>query len=792
MANQISTAALPVPEGARPSPRARAILWRRKVGDWCAARWMAIRPGPEARRGAVWGTLAAAAACVIIAGLYLRTGFGYVFDFSFAVVFAAVLIPLVAVSVALLLTIARKLPRLATGTIIGSCVIVMLVWSPPQLGIVMAILIGLAEGFLGATIATFVAGRFRPAALSKKTLVALLFALAVAGNIYFVWFFAHAGSMDKIVSWRPPLNAMPAKLAPPNPAENGPYRVQRLFYGVGTDIRRPEYGSTVAIKTRTVDASDFFKDFKGWKRWSRKKYWGFDVDKLPLNARVWYPDGPGPFPLALIVHGNHDMAEFSDPGYAYLGELLASRGFILASVDENFLNSGLFHDPPKQQAVRGWMLLEHLKLWREWNQAAGSPFQGKVDLTRIALMGHSRGGEAAATAAAFNRMKYDPEDANIRFDYGFSIKAVVAIAPADGQYKPAGQHRWIEDVSYLTLQGAHDADVSSFMGSRQWDHVRYTRPGPWFKAELYAYRANHGQFNTVWGRTDAGEPLSWLLNLKPLMPGEEQRRISKTYIAAFLEATLKDRREYVPLFEDWRVAREWLPETIYVNRYQDASYVPLVSFDEDADLTTTTAPGGRIEGENLSIWHEGRIPWRQDDRDYNGVFLGWNRAQGAPAATYAITLPEGAASKWHLGAGSTIELSIAALDEDAPLPGKKKNEKEKEKERDKSKKKERESPDFTIELVASDGAIATAPMSRFAAIPPPLREKFTKLERMDSKAYEKDWEPVFQTVRAPLAEFHSADGSKQFDSGRLSVVRLRFDRTAMSVICISGIGFGKR
>src|SRR2546422_6729850 len=31
------------------------------------------------------------------------------------------------------------------------------------------------------------------------------------------------------------------------------------------------------------------------------------------------------------------------------------------------------------------------------------------------LMGHSRGGEAAATAAAFNRMKYDPEDAGIHF-----------------------------------------------------------------------------------------------------------------------------------------------------------------------------------------------------------------------------------------------------------------------------------------------------------------------------------------------------------------------------------------
>ncbi len=406
----------------------------------------------------------------------------------------------------------------------------------------------------------------------------------------------------------------------------------------------------------------------GWGRWTRKKYWGFDSNALPLNARVWYPDGPGPFPLAVIVHGNHNMVEFSDPGYAYLGELLASRGFIVASVDENFLNDGLFDDAPEPQAVRGWLLLEHLKLWHEWNQTADNPFHHLVDLSRIALMGHSRGGEAAATAAVLNRMKFYPDDASIRFDYQFAIKAVVAIAPADGQYKPAGQHRWLEDVSYLTLQGAHDADVSSFRGSRQWDHVRYTRAGPWFKAEIYAYRANHGQFNTVWGRTDTERPLGWLLNLKPLMPGEEQRRISKTYIAAFLEATLRDRREYLPLFQDWRAARLWLPDTLYVNRYQDASYVPLATFDEDADVTTTTAPGGHMAGENLSIWREGRIPWRQGDRDYNGVFLGWNRAEGAAVPTYAISLPEGAAAKWNLGSDSTIELSIAALDQEAPRP----------------------------------------------------------------------------------------------------------------------------
>ena len=773
-------------------------MWLR-IKQWWKWNWILIHPGPEVRRGAVWGALAAATACVVIGGLWLKTGFGYAFDFAFAILFAALCIPLTMLAVMLLLTIARNLPRLATGMIVGSCAVVMMLWGPPALGIPIAIVVGVVEGALGATIATFVAGGFGQAALRKQILVSVLFVSAVAGNVYFVWLLAHAGSMDKIIAWRPPAESMPAKLLAENPSANGPYRVQQLFYGVGNDIRRPEYRASVALKTRTVDASDFFKDFKGWQRWARKKYWGFDVDKLPLNARVWYPEGPGPFPLVLIVHGNHNMADFSDPGYAYLGELLASRGFILASIDENFLNGGLFHDPPLKpgSAARGWLLLEHLRLWKEWNQRAGNPFQGKVDLSRIALMGHSRGGEAAATAAAFNRMKYYPDDANIKFDYAFAIKAVVAIAPADGQYKPAEQDRWISDVSYLTLQGAQDADVSSFMGSRQWDHVKYTQPGPWFKAEIYVYRANHGQFNTVWGRTDAEEPLSWLLNLKPLMSGEEQRRISKTYISAFLEAALHERREYLPLFQDWRVGRAWLPDTLYVNRYQDASYVPLATFQEDTDLNTTTAPGGSIAGENLSVWHEGHIPWRAGNRGYNGVFLGWNRAKGAPAATYTLTLPDGAAAKWRVDEGSTIELSVAAIDEDASLPGKKteeekKKEEEERKKEEKSKKKERESPDFTVELVTSDGAAADVLVSKFLAIPPPFKERFTKLSIIDEKAYEKEWEPVFQTVRIPLAEFQPPNGAKQFAPGKLSAIKLKFDRTAMSVICISGIGFGRR
>ena len=82
---------------AAPTPRLtpenrvlrQAVRVWRVVRDWCVNSWSAIRPGPEARRGAVWGTLGAAATTVILAGVYLRTGFGYAFDFAFAALFAS-------------------------------------------------------------------------------------------------------------------------------------------------------------------------------------------------------------------------------------------------------------------------------------------------------------------------------------------------------------------------------------------------------------------------------------------------------------------------------------------------------------------------------------------------------------------------------------------------------------------------------------------------------------------------------------------------------------------------------
>ncbi len=210
------------------------------------------------------------------------------------------------------------------------------------------------------------------------------------------------------------------------------------------------------------------------------------------------------------------MEEFSDPGYAYLGELLASRGFILASIDENFLNSNWAGDLGGENNVRGWLLLKHLELWRTWNEQEENPFHNKVDLSHIALIGHSRGGEAIVHAAAFNRLLYYPDNAKISFDFGFAIKTLIAIAPIDGQYEPVGMPTPIENVNYLVLQGSHDGDVDFFAGARTYRRVRFTDHNYWMKTALYIHRANHGQFNTVWGPYDVGPPLEALA--RPRLP----------------------------------------------------------------------------------------------------------------------------------------------------------------------------------------------------------------------------------------------------------------------------------
>jgi dienelactone hydrolase len=619
----------------------------------------------------------------------------------------------------------------------------------------------------------------------------------------------------------------------PNPGARGTYKVNALFYGSGTDKQRKEFGDGVAIKTKTVDVSPF-ASIPAPQAKTRKDFWGFDLKKAPINGRVWYPDGAGPFPLVLIVHGNHNWREFSDPGYQYLGELLASRGFILASVDENFIN-GL----SAENDGRAWLLLKHLEAWKQFNEAQDNPLKGKVDMSRIALMGHSRGGEAAALAATFNRLKYYPDNFKQEFKFNFAVKSVVAIAPVDGQYKPTGQFTPLENVNYLLIHGSHDGDVSTAQGLRQYERLRFTDGQPWFKSVIFMYRANHGQWNTVWGNKDNGPRSGRSLDLRTLIDPEAQRQFAKVVISGFLEATLNGKREYLPMFRDHRTAGAWLPKTMYTTRFQEAGYHALAEFDGDIDLTTGSAHGVTIAAENLSTWNENAVPFRgrgTDTQNHNAVWIGWNnrmvptdadkaeakkanggkavpswavKGQIAPPATYSVSIPDALRSDWGIGERSVVYLSLAATStKPGPRTPPKKEKEEEEKAAEKEKKppakgapkpppapkeppKPKEKPDETpvelsVELVDTAGHAARLPLSRFGIARKPLDARIYRREGRDAQRFTNIYELIPQTFVLPVADFAAA--TTGFDPRQVATIRLVFDKTEAGTIVVQHVG----
>lgn len=587
----------------------------------------------------------------------------------------------------------------------------------------------------------------------------------------------------------------------PNPGERGSFAVKTMYYGSGTDKRRAEFRDSVTLKTKSVDASPFVSMDPATAK-QREKDWGFGVSKFPINGRVWYPAGDGPFPLILIVHGNHDPLDYSDPGYGYLGELLASRGFILVSVDENFINGGL----RGESDGRAWMLLKHLEVWKHWNDSTGSPFYHRVDMNNIGIMGHSRGGEAVGIAAAFNRLSHYPDDANVKFNFNFNIKAVFAIAPVDGQYKPAGVFTPIENVNYMVIHGSHDGDVSSFNGLRAYQRIRFTDGKPWFKSAWYVYRANHGQWNTVWGNKDNGPRSGRYLDLRGLITEEEQRQFSKVTIGAFMEATLHGKTEYLAMFRDHRAAGAWLPKTMYITRFQESGFRSLASFDEDVDVTTGSIPGVTLSGDSLGTWKENSLSLRtgNDPLNTQAVTLGWNNhirgddttKMGKPAS-YTITLSDSVTSALAIDRNSAVYLSLAPTD---AKPGPRAPARDTTKKTDSTKKdvkapakkpaakpaKDSTPVDLTIELVDAAGHTARLPITKFGVPRRPLEIHVLRRKDQEQQRYPTQYELVLQTYVMPLADFIQA--SPSFDPTHLRSIRLVFDRLAAGTVVVDDIG----
>ncbi len=275
--------------------------------------------------------------------------------------------------------------------------------------------------------------------------------------------------------------------------------------------------------------------------------WPFPNTSVPLNGHVCIPRGRGPFPLAVFAHGNHDPLSNSTPGYLYLCSLLASQGIVAATIDVNFLNGGNFGE----NDARGIVHLEHVKQFRTWNSTATHPLHGKIDLNRILIVGHSRGGEGVGHASFFNPLPAIKPDI-------FSPTVPLDGSAGLGPYRFA--LRCDGDVStfegYNTFNRAHAVDLAN-----------PTVSDGKLKALLWVLGANHNQFNSTWP-TETPPATT--------MPRADQEQVAKVALGALAQALLLDRVEYMDVLRDHATAVAWMPAgATFVSQYQDPERVYL-------------------------------------------------------------------------------------------------------------------------------------------------------------------------------------------------------------------------
>jgi dienelactone hydrolase len=221
---------------------------------------------------------------------------------------------------------------------------------------------------------------------------------------------------------------------------------------------------------------------------------------------------------AAVAEGRHPVLIFS-PGYTgtftdstFLFEDLASRGYILVSVAEPYESTAIeFSDGRLIKSVFGSYLREStlrgdqrsLKLARSVRLAdlrfvidevprlnrAGGLLTGKMDLSRVGIMGHSLGAEVALST-----LQRDP-----RLRAGILLDAPIFSEDASGTAKAvlvvtAGRERWSEQECRLwsSLRGARLA-----VNLRGADHLAPTDAVWFFKVLGFTQPGTLGAEKTV-------------------------------------------------------------------------------------------------------------------------------------------------------------------------------------------------------------------------------------------------------------------------------------------------------
>lgn len=283
--------------------------------------------------------------------------------------------------------------------------------------------------------------------------------------------------------------------------------------------------------------------------------------KVEMVGHVVRPeDSSRKRPLVVFLHGWHNPC-FGDPteqprswpcsdgmspvpshlGYDYMQRLLARQGYVTVSISANGINAQDYRHDDGGAGARAALVLRHLATWVTWVDEG----RYAVDLRKVVLVGHSRGGEGVNRAALTTS-----QSAPYRF-VGQVLIGSTNFARQATAYIPT--------VSVLPYC---DGDVVDLQGQSYTDIARdLTTDDTALRSSVLVMGANHNYFNTEWtpGLSVAPSVDDWSGHGRPdrmcgrrhpaRLTAAEQRAVGKTYIAGAVRLLADRDTSALPMFD---------------------------------------------------------------------------------------------------------------------------------------------------------------------------------------------------------------------------------------------------
>ncbi|SFY48570.1 hypothetical protein [Streptomyces sp. F-1] len=288
--------------------------------------------------------------------------------------------------------------------------------------------------------------------------------------------------------------------------------------------------------------------------------------KAPVEMRavVVAPVGArGERPLALFLHGRHYTCYRGDEisgdwpcksghqpvpshrGYLRDQRLLASQGYMTVSISANGINGQDDESAEDGGAqARSSLIRLHLGQWAQWaRHPASAPAivrdAPRADLSRVLLVGHSRGGEGVNRAALDSLYPPPADQDGYHGPVDWTIRGMVLIGPTVFGQNP------VPDVPSVTVLPGCDGDVSDLQGEVYVDGTRAVSTGTALHSAVYVVGADHNFFNSEWTPGTSAAPSEDDFYDDPDRPdpvcgahaatrltADQQHRAGATYIAA--------------------------------------------------------------------------------------------------------------------------------------------------------------------------------------------------------------------------------------------------------------------